>query len=142
MRSRGGARLILIPLLLLLAAGGAAYYFLYHKHSHKAAPIEETYEMTLADLIVNLADEKKPHYLSASITIILKGVKPQPAVEEREAEIRDAVIMVTTQHSYSDLLTAEGKETLKNDIAAAVEDTISEARLAVIDVLFTSFLMD
>ena len=91
---------------------------------------------------VNLADTDRPHYLSASVSLVLKGVNPEAVVEERELEVRDAVIIVMTQHTYADLLSAEGKEILKSDIALAVEEALSEGRLAVEDVLFTSFLMD
>ena len=142
MRNRGRMLLILGPLILLLGGGGAAYFFFFGKRPAKAAPQERTCELTLSDLTVNLADTEQPHYLSASVSIVLKGVDPEAAVEEHESGARDAVIMVMTQHTYADLLSAEGKETLKNEIAMAVEEALSEDRLGVEDVLFTSFLMD
>ena len=142
MRNRGRLLLILGPLILLLGGGGAAYFFFFNKRPAKAAPAEETCELTLADLTVNLADTERPHYLSASVSLVLKGVSPEAVVEEHESGVRDAVIMVMTQHTYADLLLAEGKEALKRDIAVAVEETVSEGRLAVEDVLFTSFLME
>jgi flagellar FliL protein len=141
-RNRGRLLLILGPLILLLGGGGAAYFFFFNKRPAKAAPQERTCELTLSDLTVNLADTDRPHYLSASVSLVLKGVNPEAVVEERELEVRDAVIIVMTQHVYADLLSAEGKEILKSDIALAVEEALSEGRLAVEDVLFTSFLMD
>ena len=142
MRNRGRLLLILGPLILLLGGGGAAYFLFFGKRPAKVAPQERTCELTLSDLMVNLADRERPHYLSASVSLVLKGVDPEAVVEERESGVRDAVIMVMTQHTYADLLSAEGKETLKSDIALAVEETLSEDRLAVEEVLFTSFLMD
>lgn len=142
MRNRGRLLLILGPLILLLGGGGAAYHFFFSKRPAKAAPVQETCELTLADLTVNLADTERPHYLSASVTLVLKGVDPEVVVEEQEPGVRDAVIMVMTQHTYAELLSPEGKETLKNDIALAVEEALSESRLAVEEVLFTGFLMD
>lgn len=132
--------MILVP--LLLGGGGAAYFLFFSKRPAKAAPVEETCELTLADLTVNLADTERPHYLSASVSLVLKGVSPEEVVAENESGVRDAVIMVMTQHAYADLLSAEGKDALKNDIAMAVEEALSEGRLAVEEVLFTSFLMD
>ena len=137
---KGRRLLLLLPILLL--AGGAAYFFLLHKRPPKPAPPEQTYEFALADLAVNLADTDRPHYLSASLTIVFKGVDPQPAVEAHDAELRDAVITTTTQHTYTDLLTPKGKETLKRDLAVAAEAVLTEDRLSVETVLFTSFLMD
>lgn len=142
MRNRGRLLLILGPLILLLGGGGAAYFFFLNKRPAKAAPQERTCELTLSDLTVNLADAERPHYLSASVSLVLKGVDPEAVVEEQESGARDAVIMVMTQHTYDDLLSAEGKETLKSDIAAAVEEALSEGRLVVEEVLFTNFLMD
>ena len=142
MRNRGRLLLILGPLILLLGGGGAAYFFFFSKRPAKAAPEQRTCELTLLDVMVNLADTERPHYLSASVSIVLKGVDPEAVVEEQESGARDAVIMVMTQHTYADLLSAEGKETLKRDIAVAVEEALSEDRLAVEEVLFTNFLMD
>ena len=142
MRNRGRLLLILGPLILLLGGGGAAYFFFFSKRPAKAAPEQRTCELMLSDVMVNLADTERPHYLSASVSIVLKGVDPEAVVEEHESGARDAVIMVMTQHTYAELLSAEGKETLKRDIAVAVEEALSEDRMAVEEVLFTNFLMD
>jgi flagellar FliL protein len=77
-----------------------------------------------------------------SVSIVIVGTKPQPVVEERDAQIRDAVIMVTTQHSYNDLLSRDGKEKLKTNIAGAVSKVLSEGKLKVKEVLLTSFVME
>ena len=136
-------KLRIIPIIILfLAAGGVAAYFLVVKKPAKTAQPEESCAVALADLNVNLADTSRPHYLTVSVSIVVTGVKPQPAVEARDAQIRDAVIMVTTQHSYKDLLSLEGKEKLKTDIAAAIERTLAEDKLKVKEVLLTSFLME
>ena len=142
-KGKGGRRLRILPVLIaLLAAGGGATYFLVLRKPHKSAPPEESYTIALADLSVNLADTKRPHYLTTSVSIVVKGLKPQPVVEERDAQIRDAVIMVTTQHTYADLLSVEGKEKLKTDIAAAVDGVLAEEKLKVDEVLLTGFLME
>lgn len=143
MRRQGRVLLIALPLAVLLVGGaGAYYYFSMRERGPKPEPPEETYEIALPDLLVNLADEDQPHYLSTSVSLVVSGVEPEEAVSEREAHIRDAVIISMTQHTYEDLLTPEGKELLKEDIKLAVEEVFAGQHLAVAEVLFTMFLMD
>ncbi len=132
--------LIILPVLLLLGGGGAAYYFFFR--AKPSAPPEQTYQLDLPELTLNLADEDKPHYLKTGVSLIIVGAPPEEALQERESEIRDAVIMVMTQHTYRDLLSAEGKETLKQNIRTAVEAVLCEHGFQVGDVLFTEFIMD
>lgn len=132
----------MLPLVLLLAGGGAAYFLLLRPKSPKPPPPEETYQLELTDLVVNLADQGTPHYLSASVGLVIAGVHPEEVVEEHRAQICDAVIMTVTQHTYRDLLPVEGKQLLKDDIKAAVDEALSEQGLTVREVLFTNFLME
>jgi flagellar FliL protein len=134
--------LALLALLVLLGGAGGAYYFLFMNKRVKPPPPEETAELELTDLSVNLADKGHARYLTAAITIGVKGVAPQAALEKRRAAIEDAVIMATTQHTYTELLSPEGKGKLKDDIATAVEGALAGDRLAVEEVLFTRFLME
>lgn len=133
--------LALIVLIVLLGSVGGAYYFIFNKRE-KPTPPEETAELELAELSVNLADKGHARYLTAAIIIVVKGVAPQAALEKRQAAIEDAVIMATTQHTYNDLLSPEGKAKLKSDISTAVEGALAGERLAVEEVLFTRFLME
>ena len=143
MRTRGRVLLIALPLAVLLLGGAGAYYFFFmRERAPKPEPPEETYEIALPDLLVNLADEDQPHYLSTSVSLVVSGLEPEEAVTEREAHIRDAVIMSMTQHAYEDLLTPEGKESLKEDIRLTVGEVLADQNLAVTEVLFTMFLMD
>jgi len=143
MKQRGRVLFPLLLLVALLAAGAAAYYFFFLRGaSGDNEPQEETFEIALTDLTVNLADQDRSHYLSASITIVIKGIHAEAAAEEFDAAIRDAVIIVTTQHTYQELLSADGKDRLKRDIQTAVEQSLAGEHLAVEDVLFVSFVMD
>ncbi|UCC69076.1 MAG: flagellar basal body-associated FliL family protein, partial [Armatimonadota bacterium] len=104
--ARGRVLLIALPVVLLLG-GGAAYFFFFLRPSPpKAPPPEETFEYELTDLTVNLADQDKPHYLSASVGLVITGPEPEETVEQHKAQICDAVIMAMTQHTYQDLLSA------------------------------------
>ncbi len=139
--ARGRVLFIALP-VVLLAGGGATYFFFIRPKAPKPPPPEETYTCEINDLTVNLADQDRAHFLSASIGLIIAGPHPEEAVEESHAHICDAVVMVITQHTYKDLLTPEGKQVLKDDINTAVTAVLPDQHHRVTDVLFTTFLMD
>lgn len=141
-RARGRVLVVVLPVLVLVAGGGAGYWFLLRGRPAPAQPEVTSYRVALDDLMVNLADRERPHYLRMSVTLVMSGVAPEKAAEDYAAEIHDAVITAASEHTYDDLLSTEGKEALKSDIAAAVEAVCGDDRLAVSDVLFTAFLME
>jgi flagellar FliL protein len=142
MRDRGRALLILLPLLILLAGGAGAYLYLVPKRPADSAAPKQTYLLALPELAVNLADQDRPHYLTISLGFVIAGEDVESQVEERDAWIRDAVIAVMSQHTYRDLLSSEGKESLRDDLSAAASQVLSEQELEVTEVLFTTFIMD
>jgi len=137
-----GRALLLVLVLILLLGGAAGAYFAFFRSGADTAPPEVTYQLTLSDLIINLADSGKPHYVSASLSLIIAGQSPEEVVKEREAYVRDAVLMVVSRHTYDELLSVEGKEDLKRDLVAAVTEVLAEHALRVEEVLFTDFVMD
>jgi len=139
MKNSGKMLLILIPVALVVV-GGVAFVLLRGRHHSK--PPEKEYALALNELTVNLADKDRPHHLGASVTLQIKGLDPEKSAPECEAQIRDAVLMVMSQHKYDELLSTEGKQGLKDAIAIAVSKVIANHKLRVADVLFTAFLMD
>jgi flagellar FliL protein len=136
-------RILLVALpAVALAGGGAAFYLLRVAPRRPAPKPNACYLLSLTDLTVNLADRGRPRYLTASIAFTIAGEEPERKVSERDAQIRDAVLMVVSKHSYQELLSAEGKQALKEGLAAAVSEVLREDRLTVKEVLFTSFVMN
>lgn len=140
--ARGRILIIVVPLVVLLGGAAGAFFFLRTPRPRQAEKQRATYLLTLADLSVNLADQDRTHYLMASLGIAVSGEKPEEVVIERDPQIRDAVLMVMSRHSYKPLLSAEGKQALKDDLSAAVTKVLSEHGCAVDEVLFTSFVME
>ena len=140
--ARGRILVIVLPLVVLLGGASGAFFFLRGPRPPKAEREDTTYLLALADLSVNLADQDRPHYLMASLGIAISGEDPEQVAAERDPQIRDAVLMVMSRHSYKALLSAEGKQALKHDLSAAVTEALSEDALTVDEVLFTSFVMD
>ena len=147
MSARGRMLIIALPVIVLLA-GGAAFLALRGGRSHKAPnQPEATAQLALADLVVNLADPDRSRYLTVSVTLVITGApgeggKPEDVLLEKDAQIRDAVLMVMSRHKYRDLLPAEGKEALKGELATAVSGALEEEGLRVTEVLFTAFVME
>lgn len=137
-----GRALLLVLMLVLLLGGAAGAYFSFFRSRADTAPPEVTYQLTLSDLIINLADTDGAHYVSVSLSLIIAGQTPEQVVAKREAYIRDAVLMVVSRHTYRELLSVEGKEDLKRDLAAAVTEVLAEHALRVEEVLFTDFVME
>jgi flagellar FliL protein len=140
MRNSGKIIILLIP-IVLLAAGAGAWFFLLRGRPH-AKPPEKSFALALTELTVNLADTGRPHHLSASVTLTLKGAEPEKAAATCDAQIRDAVLMTMSQHRYDELLTPEGKQALREQMLTEVRKALLARKLAVEDVLFTAFLMD
>lgn len=142
MTDRG--RALVLALLLLVAVGGCAVGFVFLRQ--RRVPADSTraehYLLTLNEISVNLADQKQPHYLTASVVLGISGPRPERALPEHEPEIRDGVVIAMSKHTYQQLLTADGKAALKDDLAQAVGRVLAEENLEVTEVLFTSFLMN
>lgn len=141
-RSAGRMLLIVLPVVLLIGGGGA-FFFLRGKGKGKAKqPPAETHELELTDMVVNLADTDHPHYLTAGIVLSIEGAESEEMIAEKDAEIRDAVLMVISSHKYRDLLSPEGKAALKEELAKAVDGALEEEGMTVSEVLFTNFVME
>jgi flagellar FliL protein len=140
MRHGGKTIILLIPIIALAAGGGGWFFFL--RGRHHAKPPEKGFALALTELTVNLADTDRPHHLSASVTLTIKGAEPEKAAAECDAQIKDAMLLVMSQHRYDELLTTEGKQALREQISAEVGKALSARKLTVDDVLFTAFLMD
>jgi flagellar FliL protein len=140
MRRSGKIIVLLVPIIALAAGGGAWFFFL--RGRHHATPPEKSFALALTELTVNLADTDRPHHLSASVTLAIKGAEPEKAATECDAQMKDAVLMVMSQHRYDELLTTDGKQALREQILTEVGKVLAERKLTVDDVLFTAFLMD
>lgn len=139
MKRQGKILLLLIP-VLLVAGGGTGFVLL--RGRHQAKPAKAEYALALNELTVNLADTDRPHYLSASVTLTMEGESPEKTAPEYEAQVRDAVLMAMSQRKYRELLSAEGKQSLKESLAAEVGTALADRKLEVKGVLFTTFVMD
>ena len=144
-RSKAPRIIAMIFVFLLLAAGGGAWY-LWHSQAQAsdqssdpdAPPVAVIH---LDSFIVNLADQGQITYLRVSMDL---GVDKKPDTKEGGkgvpvASIRDTIIGVLATRHSEELLTPDGKEKLKQDLIAALNNRVPE--IGIRDIYFTDFLV-
>lgn len=145
-RSKSGKMLIPIiaGVLVLVAVGGVAFVKFKgggKKHGKEKVAVEAKATMDLGEMVVNLADTREPHYLKTKIVLEVTG--PVVATEGEgggaSPKMRDAVIAALSSRTFNELLTPDGKNSLKESIKTAVNKTFGEQKVT--DVFFSDFAM-
>jgi len=134
---KGSKKLIIIiaVVALLLVGGGAAAFLLMKKKPAEgdAAAAEEDSHGKVAEkpkdhsghpptfvpldpFIVNLADRDEDRYAQIGITLQVEDPKVGEEVKNYMPAIRNAVLMILSHKSSTDLLSQEGKEKLAEEI--------------------------
>ncbi len=101
----------------------------------KAAPAESL--VTIPTFVVNLADPSGRRYLKLAMDLEVKG--PGEPVQAAMSKIRDALLMLLSSKTAEELAGAEGKITLRKDIADRVNQVLGKP--LVLRVYFTDFVI-
>ena len=151
---KGGGKMKLIIIALaavILIAGVAVVMFKMKSAKHSGKPEKKEVvkvEFPLGDFTVNLADESQIRYLKTNIVLEIteeaaEALKGEGGEGEGEAAapapIRDAVIQVLSSHTFSDLLKAEGRTKLKEEIIKSVNERLHKGEA--LDAYFSEFAM-
>lgn len=155
-----GSLLVVCVVAVVLAIGGCAGVLLYLAHHGKlgaasaAAPVvvvekqkadaPPTKNVMLEPLLVNLADEDGHSYLRLGVVLAEEVDKDSKSKEEKptpgaDAAARDAVLSVLGKKHAGELLSPDGKDTLKKELKAALDEQVPEAKVR--SVYFTDFLV-
>ena len=97
----------------------------------------EGHFLPLDDFTVNLSG-KGDHYLKTAISVKVPKEMTEEKFKEAVAPIRDAAVMTLSSKQLSEIGTPEGKEKLKEDLKAKMNEAAHEEDL-VKEVCFTSF---
>ncbi|MGE3771436.1 MAG: flagellar basal body-associated protein FliL [Gammaproteobacteria bacterium] len=77
--------------------------------------------------VVNFQDkQQRTKFLKAEISVVAKSVKVQEAITAHMPAVRNGVVMLLSRQVYEDLMTAEGKEKLRNDALAEVQSVMQK----------------
>lgn len=119
--------IIIIAAVLLLGGGGAGYFFLMKKNadeegdekpaasSHDAKKVAPTY-LPLENMVVNLADQGGDRFAQIGVTFEIEDAHAADQVKAYLPKIRDMILRQTSQRTSEELLTADGKAKLANEI--------------------------
>lgn len=145
-KKKGKLLIIIIAAVVLLAGGASAYFFLFAKKTDegKGDSSKQTKEasgvnFSFEPFVVNLMDSAGTKYLKVSIQIELSDAKLMEKAKSRTPQLRDAIITLITNKTSEELITAEGKIMLKDEIKQRANQILGEG--TVLNVYLTDFVM-
>lgn len=134
--------IIVAAVLVLVLVAAAAFFLLKPAHEDEegedgAAVAEQSSSskkkkpsksdappefMPLDAVVVNLADKEGIRYAQVGLTLQLEDAHTGETIKKYMPAIRNGILMAIARRNASELLTAEGKEALANDIAELVRE--------------------
>ena len=152
-KSMGPLILVLVGVLLTVGGNAAVFIFLRPKAGPAEAPKAVVVEnkvksiLHLDTFVVNLPDPEHHAYLRVGMDIGLnkeekekkEGEKPEAGAAGPIPAVRDTIIAVLSESKPDDLISAEGKKALKEQLVKKLQEKLPE--LGAQEVYFTEFLM-
>ncbi len=157
----GKSKLIIIiaaVVLLLGVGGGAAYYFLVFKphkieqqkkkeEESKAAslikPIPEEAKIgpmvEIKEFVVNIIGEEATHYVKASLTLELDKEAAVQEVGKRMPQIRDAILLLISNKTFTELQDTQGKNQVKAELKTKINSFLKTG--SVNNIYLTDFVV-
>ena len=134
---------ITLPLLLILGAGG---WWMFGgtqgKVEAQEVRLEETGVVPLETFLVNLSDPGGNRFLKATLQLVVPTEAEAKHITESPTLLghaRSAILELLTEQNAQALVTAEGKQKLKDAVKAHVAKIFGKTK--VIDVLFSEFVV-
>lgn len=157
----GKSKLIIIiaaVVLLLGVGGGAAYYFLVAKphkleqqkkkeEESKAAalikPLPEEAKIgpmvEIKEFVVNIIGEEATHYVKASLTLELDKEAAVQEVGKRMPQIRDAILLLISNKTFTELQDTQGKNQVKAELKTKINSFLKTG--SVNNIYLTDFVV-
>jgi len=100
------------------------------------------YPLTPA-FVVNFKHDGRTRFLQVDLTLLLRNEKVLPALDTHMPLIRNQLVMLLSSQEFEILQTPEGKEALRQQALAKVQDVLRGEMIApdIEQVLYTSFVM-
>jgi len=138
----------LVSTALCLIVLGVAFIFLRPqlgaRASHRPAAAAESEHaiVELDEFIINLADTDRARYIKVSLALDVTDAKTADRIKKESLpRVRDAIIMTLAKQYFQVLSTNPGKQALKRQLVAAVNQTLPRGGGKVADILFMSLVM-
>lgn len=92
----------------------------------------------LETFVVNLAGSKGRRILKVNVGLEVKGVEVANEIKNRQAQIRDFIIIILSSKSYDEVSAKDGKEALKSEIKDNINSFLSKGKIS--NVYFTELI--
>jgi flagellar FliL protein len=149
---KGRLKWFLIPTVVLLLAGGAgaaAFLFLAgdgpesdeEASAPSLAPI--IYETLDPPLIGNIEGPGRIRFVQVSVVAASREPQAMEAFRKHAPVIRNNLIMLLSGKQHEDLVTPEGKEIVRQEMLASIQDVLREnfGEPGIESIYFSSFVM-
>ena len=93
----------------------------------------------LSGLVVNLARSERTRYLKTTVQLELNSKAAAKRAEEMKPQLKDALLILLSNHSVDELKTMQGKFDLKRQIVARLNNILGDG--AVLNTYFTEFVI-
>lgn len=161
--------LIGAAVLVLALGGGAGFYFMKGSSPKKAeaaaeggekegeaakAEGEEATEMAegggegtpgvgpmvnIEAFVINVIDDQDSRYLKAALTLEVDSPKTAEQVNARMPQVRDAILLLVGNKTYSELRDLQGKLQLRAELTAKLNTLLKEGQVK--KIYFTDFVV-
>ena len=145
-------------LLILVIGMGAGFYLLWGKVTSMSQALEDAKKegaegeenaedpatqigpkFPLDTMIVNLADTGGNRYVRLTMELELSAMELDTELKARSSQIKDAMLMTISTRTLADINSAEGKNSLRNDIIAKVNGLVQTGTVS--NIYFTEFVI-
>jgi len=158
-KKKGKGLLFIIAGVVLVAAAGGGFFLLRPKaksggaaaaaehgegggHGEAAKAPEARGVVSLEPFIVNLADAEGDRYIKCTMRLVLDSREAAEAVRADElsvTKIRDRMLTLLSSKSYGQVASAEGKETLRQEIQKQIDPVLATGKVS--EVYYTEFIV-
>jgi flagellar FliL protein len=95
--------------------------------------------VNIEPFIVNILDQEGTRYLKAAITLEVADAKTVEAVNQRMAQVRDAILLLIGNKTFNELSDLQGKLQLRSELADRLNKILSNG--SVRKIYFTDFVV-
>lgn len=146
--------MIAVGVLVLIGAGLGGYLFLQGGGDEEAETTEggkkvekqeqknqEPIYYSMQKFVVNFNHNGELHYLQVEMQAMAYDQSAIDQLDKNIPAVRNSLIMLFSGQDFDQLATVEGKETLRADVKAAINESIHAGNGGIDDVFFTGFVM-
>ena len=142
--------IIIAVVLVLLIGGGLGAFLLLGNDDGKISPEQEQAELekqakqvgpmvNIDSFIVNILDDAESRYLKAAITIEVDGEEASMELTQRMPQIKDAILLLVGNKSFSELQDLQGKIQLRAELINKINSILLRGKVK--RIYFTDFVV-